>query len=61
MRYQYGASNPTRGVMAGAADPALNNINFITIQTTGNAQDFGDLNTGQQRGIGLSDSHGGLS
>ena len=61
MRYQYGASNPTRGVMAGDSNDFNNTINFITIQTTGNAKNFGDLSTGQQRGIGLSGCHGGIS
>ena len=41
-----GASNATRGIIAGGrVDPsgAFNTIEFITIATTGNAIDFGDL------------------
>ena len=39
-----------------------NRIEFVTIATTGNAQDFGDTTSGQDhaRGASLSDSHGGL-
>ena len=39
-----------------------NRIDYITIASTGNAQDFGDLstNTNHGRGAALSDSHGGL-
>ena len=57
-------SNGTRGVIAGGMAPSptfnLNSIEFYTIATTGNAQDFGDI-TNSKRGIGAcSDSHGGL-
>ena len=57
-------SNGTRGVIAGGFTPSrtfnLNSIEFYTIATTGNAQDFGDI-TNSKRGIGAcSDSHGGL-
>ena len=39
-----GCSNSTRGIFAGGRTPADHNIiEFITIATTGNAQDFGDL------------------
>ena len=57
-----GASDATRGVMAGGNDGSAqtNVIDYITIQTTGNAVDFGDLtNQSQQNGF-LSDAHGGL-
>ena len=39
-----------------------NRIEFVTIASTGNAQDFGDTTSGQDhaRGASLSDSHGGL-
>ena len=33
----------TRGVIAGGSDPVKNNMDFVTIPTLGNAQDFGDL------------------
>ena len=57
-----GASDATRGVMAGGNDGSAqtNIIDYITIQTTGNATDFGDMtNQSQQNGF-LSDAHGGL-
>ena len=43
-----GVSNNTRGVYAGgesasSPNPSLNNIEYITMSTTGNGQDFGDL------------------
>ena len=33
----------TRGVIAGGSDPVKNNMDFVTIPTLGNAQDFGNL------------------
>ena len=58
------ASNTIRGVYhnARASDGGtnLNTLEFITIATTGNATDFGDLNYAANSGCGLSDSHGGL-
>jgi len=61
-----GVSNGTRGVFCGgatgpAAPNAVNNIDYITIATTGNAADFGDMYEIQRQGGGMSDSHGGLS
>ena len=41
-----GASDTTRGVMGGGRDSgggAVNTIQYITVATTGNATDFGDL------------------
>ena len=43
-----GVSNNTRGVYSGgesasSPNPSLNNIEFITMSTSGNGQDFGDL------------------
>ena len=55
----------TRGLFAGGREsaPAFSNlIEYINLNTTGNASDFGDLTYDLMRGIGaLSDSHGGLS
>ena len=50
--YQGGASNDTRGTVAGGNndDGYKNNIQYITIQTTGNASDFGNI--GAQRNLG---------
>ena len=59
------ASNTIRGVYhhARTADGGaeLNTLEFITIATTGNAVDFGDLNYVTRDGVGFSDSHGGLT
>ena len=54
-----GFSSPTRGVIAGGESPSpLNNgvnvIQFVTIASTGNTTDFGDLTTVQSRGDGAS-------
>jgi len=38
----------------------LNIIQYITITTTGNASDFGDLTQARNAPQGCSDSHGGL-
>jgi hypothetical protein len=51
-------------VISGGYTPSgnLNSIEFVTIASTGNAQDFGDISNHDMRGIGAcSDSHGGLS
>jgi len=57
-RKQLGScSSPTRGLFAGGRDngnTVLNSIDYITIQTQGNAQDFGDL-------VGLQFGQGGCS
>ena len=58
------ASNTIRGVYHNArtsdGGTNLNTLEFITIATTGNATDFGDLNYAANAGCGFSDSHGGL-
>ena len=63
-------SNGIRGVFAGGYQPSptssdTNIIDFIDIASTGNAQDFGDINRGandsnREHGT-CSDSHGGIS
>ena len=60
-----GTSNNIRGVIVAGFTPSptfnLNSIEHITIATTGNANDFGDI-TASTRGVtATSDSHGGLS
>ena len=62
-----GASSNTRGIfMSGIAGDGpgysdfTNAIDFITISTTGNATDFGDVSIKGYSGGGCSDSHGGL-
>ena len=53
-----GASSPTRGLFCGGYHPSpsltcRNTIQFVTIATTGNAKDFGDMTTVR--------AHGGVS
>ena len=59
-----GASNMVRGVVHNGrtADggTALNTLEYITIATTGNTTDFGDLNYTAHGSFTVSDSHGGL-
>ena len=57
-------SDLTRGVFAGGKTSAptyINTIEFVTIASTGNASDFGDLKRTRAYGSAFSDSHGGLS
>ena len=58
--YPMGASSATRGVFAGGQFdnpyPQTDIIDFITIATEGNAQDFGDLTSARSHGSGLSNS-----
>ena len=60
------ASNSTRGLHAGGrtgspvSEALKNDIGFITIASTGNATDFGDLVTPTRYLSGCSDAHGGL-
>ena len=58
-------SNSTRGIFntgsTGLGTPTSNTIEYITIATTGNSQDFGDLTRLSGVGGALSDAHGGLS
>ena len=57
-----GASSPTRGIIAGGyagTHPSGTNTNqmeFLTIATTGNSVDFGDLTTAQQMSKGAASS-----
>ena len=55
-------SNSIRGVFGGGSTPTVQTeIQYITIATTGNASDFGDLSASKYNGAGASDSHGGLA
>ena len=56
-------SNKTRGVFTGGytAPTKHNLMEFVTISTTGNASDFGDMLYGRRDFGSCSDSHGGLS
>ena len=58
-------STQTRGVFMGGQSKSspyapVNIIDYITIATTGNSVDFGDIDTPKRTGGGTSDSHGGL-
>ena len=64
---QGASSNQIRGVFAGGYGRSPNpntgdrkTIQYVTIPTTGNALDFGELSVGGLSPAGLSDSHGGL-
>ena len=63
-RNPMGASSSTRGVIAGGQTNAPSNgtdaIDFLTIATTGNTTDFGNLTDGRRRGSGLSNSIRGV-
>ena len=63
-----GNSNSIRATFSGgttASSGSANNVNtidFVTIATTGNAVDFGDLSAAKRlSNMGGSDSHGGLA
>jgi len=59
-------SSSVRGVFTGGASPAAspavtNVIDYVTISTTGNATDFGDLTQSRRYGGGCSNATRGLS
>ena len=54
-----GMYSATRGVHCGGY-PAINVIQFITVATTGDATDFGDLTGTVSNSANSSDVHGGL-
>ena len=57
----FSCSNMTRGLNAGGSEPAmLSEIQFVTISTTGQIFDFGNLSSVRAAAGGCSDSHGGL-
>ena len=58
-------STQIRGVFMGGMDRSspngsVNTIEYITIASTGNSVDFGDIDSIKRYGGGTSDSHGGL-
>ena len=56
-------TSPTRGVIAGGLAPGnshLNLIEYVIIQTQGDAVDFGDLLNPRMYKSGISNAHGGL-
>ena len=62
--YFTGTSDKTRAVWMGGyqADPnqSVNNIDFFQMNSTGSAQDFGDLMKEVSLSTSCCDSHGGL-
>ena len=55
------ASNKIRGCFGGGSTPTIRpEIQYITIASTGDASDFGDLTASEYQKAGASDSHGGL-
>ena len=65
-RHIEAVSNQTRGVFAGGqgttsdADGTSDIIDYISIQSGGNGESFGDLTLARRNFNGCSDSHGGL-
>jgi hypothetical protein len=56
-----GASSSVRGVFSGGNGPSnINTINYVTIATTGNAQDFGDLTQARENIASASNSIRGV-
>ena len=56
--------NDIRGVWLGGSSPSLSNVmDYVTIASTGNAADFGDLIAARYGGNNgtISNGHGGLS
>ena len=54
-------SSPTRGITFGAGTPTtINEINYITIMSTGNSVDFGDLSATRYLCQGVSDGTRGV-
>ena len=63
--YLAGCSGNGRGVFAGGVGTAggydlVNTIDYVTINTTGNAIDFGDLTIIKTMTSAFSNGHGGL-
>ena len=61
-----GGSNSSRGIFGGgftndSLSGQVNTIDYITISTTGDATDFGDLTYVTQQLPGFSDIHGGIA
>ena len=60
-----GASSKTRGLFCGGyfypgSVSQRNIVDFVTIASTGNASDFGDLTSNRRNMDACSDSNGGL-
>ena len=54
-------ADKTRGIVGGGVTPSIVNvIEYVTIASTGNAADFGDLSATRKKFAATSDAHGGL-
>ena len=54
-------SSSTRAVFNGGRTPSeISDINFVTIASTGDAKDFGDLLSTVSNAASVSNGHGGL-
>ena len=63
LRFPSAYASSTRGVFAGGYDPTttptsttINNIQYVTISTTGNTEDFGDLINPMSKGAAVGSS-----
>ena len=57
----YWRNHGSRGLFGGGTTPSnLNVISYITMASTGNAADFGDLIAAKTSNAACSDSNGGL-
>jgi hypothetical protein len=55
------ASNRTRATWGGGYTPSASNVlDYVTIATTGNAADFGDLTAAKTSNCACSDANGGV-
>jgi hypothetical protein len=52
----FGAIESARGIFAGGNNPPVNTIDYVTISSTGNATDFGDLVGSLRWGLGACSS-----
>jgi hypothetical protein len=60
--YVGGCSNGTRGIFTGGIEAATSDtIQYVTIDTTGNATDFGDLTVARNSNSAVSDGTKGLA
>ena len=63
MKSFHKAYNKVKGIFGGGTNAAGNKttvIDFVTIASTGNAADFGDLTVARSQHGGSSNGHGGL-
>ena len=58
--YPGAVASPTRAVFGGTNSPSNNAMEYVSIMTTGDAIDFGDLEAARSTKSSLSNAHGGL-